>query len=74
MEHIIEIEVVADEVQSIVVVEELEPIAAPGVYQNHNETLMADEDDVELILVVEELETIAAPGLWTNHNETVMLD
>jgi len=30
MEHIIEIEVVADEVQSIVVVEESEPSAAPG--------------------------------------------
>jgi len=72
MENIIE--VVADDVQSIVVDEELEAIAAPAIWDNHNETLIVDEDEAESILVVEELEAIVAPGAWQNHNETVMLD
>jgi hypothetical protein len=32
-----------DDVESILVVEELETIAAPGIWQNHNETVMLDE-------------------------------
>jgi len=74
MENKIETELLAGDVESIAVVEELEAIAAPGVYQNHNETLIFDEDDMESIIVVEELETIAAPGIWENHNETLVLD
>jgi hypothetical protein len=43
MENVIETEVAADDVQSIVVFEELEAIAAPGIWENHNETIMLDE-------------------------------
>jgi predicted small metal-binding protein len=52
-------------------IEELEPIVAPIVKWNHNETAVPDE---EILLEIEELEPIVAPGVKYNHNETVIHD
>ena len=51
-------------------VEELEPVIAPKLAANHNETLITDEIE----LVVEELEPVIAPRLSANHNETLVSD
>ena len=52
-------------------IEELEPIVAPGLWQNSNETLVTDS---ELNSEVEELEQILAPQLAANSNETLVRD
>jgi hypothetical protein len=49
-------------------IEELQPVAAPGINMaNHNETVASDE---VVALEIEELEEIVAPGYKFNHNET----
>jgi hypothetical protein len=51
-------------------VEELEPVVAPRVTHNHNETLVHDEIE----LAVEELEEVIAPRIAQNHNETLVCE
>jgi hypothetical protein len=48
-------------------VEEMEAVIAPGLTNNHNETLDVD-------LSVEEMEEVIAPALTNNHNETLDVD
>ena len=56
-------------------IEELEAKVAPGLYRNHNETLMTDSEAEEIVLEIEELEAKIAPvGRFPNHNETFVRD
>jgi hypothetical protein len=55
-------------------IEELEAIVAPGMYRNHNETLITDSEAEEIVLEIEELEGKIAPGKTFNHNETFVRD
>ena len=53
-------------------IEELEPIAAPLIASNSNETMIIDGD---LESEIEELEPIIAPGIHlSNSNETLVTD
>ena len=51
-------------------VEELEEVIAPGIWENHNETLVGNEVE----LVIEEVEKVIAPRIAINHNEVVEID
>jgi hypothetical protein len=56
-------------------IEELEAIVAPGMYRNHNETLITDSEAEEIVLEIEALEAKIAPvGRFPNHNETFLRD
>jgi hypothetical protein len=55
-------------------IEELEPIAAPAIIRNSNETLVVDPEEREPSLEIEELEPIVAPAIVRNSNETLVSD
>jgi hypothetical protein len=46
--------------------EEVEPVIAPKIAGNHNETVLAARLDAE------EIEPVIAPKIAGNHNETVL--
>jgi hypothetical protein len=56
----------AEQTPVLLQAEEIEPVIAPRLAANHNESVLVTR------LAAEELEAVIAPRLAANHNETVL--